>query len=114
MSESKENLGHRLKISSIGYIKSSHSISLQILPHFDVKNIFVAQKMAKQHHFKNSLENLSIENFSKSSKKMPQRRDNAGAVCNSGMGMLFLCIYVFYIISLRGVMNFFSCIIHDA
>ena len=27
--------------------------------------------------------------------KMPQRRDNAGAVCNSGMGMLFLCIYVF-------------------
>ena len=25
--------------------------------------------------------------------KMPQRRDNAGAVCNSGMGMLFLCIY---------------------
>ena len=40
-------------------------------------------------------------------KKMPQRRDNAGAVCNSDMGMLFLCIYVFYIISLRGVMNFF-------
>ena len=30
--------------------------------------------------------------------KIPQRRDNAGAVCNSGMGMLFLCIYVFYII----------------
>ena len=25
--------------------------------------------------------------------KMPQRRDNAGAVCNSGMSMLFLCIY---------------------
>ena len=39
--------------------------------------------------------------------RMPQRRDNAGAVCNSGMGMLFLCIYGFYIISLRGVMNFF-------
>ena len=31
---------------------------------------------------------------------MPQRRDNAGAVCNSGMGMLFLCIYLFYLISL--------------
>ena len=30
---------------------------------------------------------------------MPQRRDNAGAVCNSGMGMLFLCIYFLYIIS---------------
>ena len=50
---------------------------------------------------------------------MPQRRDNAGAVCNSGMGMLFLCIYVFYIISLRGVMNFFFmhntwCMMHDA
>ena len=25
--------------------------------------------------------------------KMPQRRDNAGAVYNSGMGMLFLYIY---------------------
>ena len=50
---------------------------------------------------------------------MPQRRDNAGAVCNSGMGMLFLCIYVFYIISLRGMMNFFFmhntwCMMHDA
>ena len=40
-------------------------------------------------------------------KKMPQRRDNAGAVCNSGMGMLFLCIYLFYIISLRGGVEFF-------
>ena len=39
--------------------------------------------------------------------KMPQRRDNAGAVCNSGMGMLFLCIYFFYIISLRGGVEFF-------
>ena len=56
--------------------------------------------------------------FCKQSKfklKIPQRQDNAGAVCNSGMGMLFLCIYVFYIISLRGVMNFFfSCMIHHA
>ena len=43
--------------------------------------------------------------------KMPQRRDNAGAVCNSGMGMLFLCVYVFYIISLRGCWIFFM---HDA
>ena len=24
--------------------------------------------------------------------KMPQRRDNAGAVCDSGMGMLFLIV----------------------
>ena len=27
---------------------------------------------------------------------MPQRRDNADAVCNSGMGILFLCIYFSY------------------
>ena len=27
---------------------------------------------------------------------MPQRRDNAGAVYNSGMGILFLCIYFSY------------------
>ena len=27
---------------------------------------------------------------------MPQRRDNAGAVCNSDMGILFLCIYFSY------------------
>ena len=43
MSESKENLGHRLKISSIGHNKAFHSISLQSLPHFDVNNIAVAQ-----------------------------------------------------------------------
>ena len=50
---------------------------------------------------------------------MPQRRDNAGTVSNScmGMGMLFLCIYLFYIISLRGVLIFFVdawCLMHDA
>ena len=44
---------------------------------------------------------------------MPQRHDNAGAVCNSGMGILFLCISFFaiYVISLRGVLIFFM---HDA
>ena len=59
----------------------------------------------------------AIENFFLKT-KMPQRRDNAGAVSNSGMGMLFLCIYLFYIISLRGVLNFFMhdawCIMQDA
>jgi len=52
MLKTKENLGHRLKISSIDYNKSSLSIPLQILPHFDVRHIFVAQKLAKWHHFK--------------------------------------------------------------
>ena len=70
--ETQENLGHRLKISSIGSIKASHSIPLQILPHFDVKHIFVAQKLAKRHNFKNSILNLAIENLSKSCKKMQQ------------------------------------------
>ena len=39
------------------------------------------------------------------SKKNAAKRDNAGAVCNSGMGMLFLYIYFFTIISLRGVLH---------
>ena len=38
-------------------------------------------------------------------KKKAAKRDNAGAVCNSGMGMLFLYIYFFTIISLRGVLH---------
>ena len=37
--------------------------------------------------------------------KNAAKRDNAGAVCNSGMGMLFLYIYFFTIISLRGVLH---------
>ena len=46
-----KNLGHRLKISSIGHNKVFHSIPLQILPNFDVNNIPVAQKLTKWHHF---------------------------------------------------------------
>ena len=41
--------------------------------------------------------------------KMPQRRDNAGAVCNSGMCMLFSCIESF---TLGG--DFFIYTMHDA
>ena len=36
-----------LKISSIGHNEAFHSIPLQILPHFDVNNIAVAQKLTK-------------------------------------------------------------------
>ena len=43
MVESKENLGNRLKISSIGHNEAFHSIPLQILSHFDLNNIPVAQ-----------------------------------------------------------------------
>ena len=39
--------------------------------------------------------------------KMLQRRDNAGAVCNSGMGMLFLCIYFFLHYFFEGGVEFF-------
>ena len=41
--ESKEVLGHRLKISYIGYNEAFHLIPHKILPHFDVNNIAVAQ-----------------------------------------------------------------------
>ena len=52
--------------------------------------------------------------FESLKKKCRTRRDNAGAVCNSGMGILFLCSYFFYIISLRGDVEFFLCMMHDA
>ena len=49
--------------------------------------------------------------FRVSELKMPQRRDNAGAVCNFGMGMLFFCIYFSYFF-MGGV--YFLCMMHDA
>ena len=48
-------------------------------------DIAVIDTVQKQNRIKNKMKSLN--------RKMPQRRDNAGAVCNSGMGMLFLCIY---------------------
>ena len=45
----KRNLGHRLKISSIGHKKLLHSIPHQILPHVDVNNISLAQRLTKWH-----------------------------------------------------------------
>ena len=45
-------------------------------------------------------------------RKMPQRRDNAGAVCNSGMGILFLCISFFLHYFFEGGVDFFF--MHDA
>ena len=47
-----ENLGQRLKILSIGHNKAFHTILLQILPHFDVNNICVAQQLMKWHTLK--------------------------------------------------------------
>ena len=41
--------------------------------------------------------NMNIFENSNIRKKMPQRRDNAGAVCDSGIGMLFLnCQFLTY------------------
>ena len=56
---------------------------------------------------KMSQEKRSCYEAIKENEKMSQRRDNDGAVCNYGMGMLFLCIYLFYIISLGGDVEFF-------
>ena len=36
----------------------NHSISGEILPHFYVKNTFLAQKLTKLEHFKETHENL--------------------------------------------------------
>ena len=47
-----ENCRIRPKISLIRYLRLSHLIFLQILPHFHVKNIFVAQKLTKWGTFK--------------------------------------------------------------
>ena len=47
---SRQNLGHRLKISSIGHYVAFHSIPLQSLPYFDVNNIAVGQKLTKLHN----------------------------------------------------------------
>ena len=59
-------------------------------------------------------------------KKCRTRRDNAGAVCNSGMGMLFLFNLIFYMIFFKegGFIFFINdawwmmhdawCIMHDA
>ena len=51
---------------------------------------------------------LQLFFIKKSLKKMPQRRDNAGAVCDSIMGMLFLT--PFFLERGGGLTNF---LLHD-
>ena len=69
MLESKENQGHRQKISSIDCIKSSHSIPHQILPNFDVKEPYSSKtnktapfnKKKSQNRMKNII--MTLDNF---------------------------------------------------
>ena len=57
-----------LEVAGQAYQTHYHSISCEILPHFYVKNIFLAQKLTKLEHFKEIPENL-IEKSIKVKKK---------------------------------------------